>query len=84
MASPTRYIIESPTGKSVRFAGVAIDIKQMAEDTGCNYTYLSHIFSRNSAKLPSTAYGMLLADTLGMTYLEFLEQLLEQKEAKTA
>lgn len=82
--SPTNYIHPSPTDKSVVFAGEYLDITKMAEEEGFNYTYLSHIFSANSLKFPSTKTGMRLADALGMDYPEFIRELLLKKDSRAA
>lgn len=80
--SPTHYIHPSPTDNSVVFAGEYIDIKALSQEEGFNYTYLSHIFSANSPKFPSTKTGMLLADALGMDYPEFIRELLSKKRVE--
>lgn len=82
MSEPTKYLHPSPTDKSVIFANQYIDIKTMAEEEGFNYTYLSHIFSAHSKKIPSHKTGQVLADILGMDYGDFIRELLLKKGQK--
>lgn len=82
MASPTRFLKDAPKEQTVIFAGEFIDISQMADELELNLSYLSHIFSARSRKLPSTKYGMVLAEALGMEYPDFIEQLLQKKNSE--
>lgn len=81
--SPVHFIKASPTEQSVTFAGEFLDLTSLSNETGLNYTYLSHIFSAHSSKLPSTKYGIRLARALGMDYPDFISELLSKKSAKT-
>lgn len=83
MSEPTQYIHPSPTDKTVQFANQFIDIRRLADEEGFNYTYLSHIFSANSPKIPNHKTGQLLADALGMEYGDFVRELFLKKTAKT-
>ena len=82
MSEPTKYIHPSPTDKSVIFANQYIDIKRLAEEEGFNYTYLSHIFSANSPKVPGHKVGQQIADAIGMDYADFIREILLKKAEK--
>lgn len=81
MSAPRHYLKSLPTEQTVTFGGEYIDLKGIAAEVDLNYTYLSHIFSANSAKLPSTNYGRKLAEALGMDYGDFITELLKKKSA---
>lgn len=81
--APIHFLKDTPTEQTVIFAGEYIDLTALARATGLNITYLSHIFSANSPKLPSTKYGMRLAEHLGMKYPDFIAEIISKKHAES-
>jgi hypothetical protein len=84
MSRPSRFIHTSPTERSVIFAGEFLNLTEMAHETGLHITYLSHIFSANSPRVPSHRVGMMIADALGMEYGDFIREILLKKGLETA
>jgi transcriptional regulator with XRE-family HTH domain len=72
---PTRCIERHPTTQTVYFAGVPINMTQVARsyEPPLDVGYLSRIF--NGRSTPSIAMAEKIADALGMQLQAFLDEL---------
>ena len=71
MVPPTHCLIVNPHSNSVDFAGVYINLKQLAILAEGDHSYLSRVFN-GIRPLPRVQYLRHLADILGMELTDFI------------
>lgn len=80
---PTHHLESKPTSQSVKFAGVYINLTDLAVCHELDHSYLSRIFSGDRPD-PSVSYSRKVAAALGMELGAFLEALKQKREARRA
>lgn len=63
-----------PHSHSVDFAGVHVNLKQLAIAAGLHHTYVSRVFN-GTRPLPRIETARLMADALGMPFDDFIDAL---------
>lgn len=69
-----------PHSHSVDFAGVHVNLKQLAISAGLHHTYVSRVFG-GTRPLPRIQTARIMADVLGMPFDDFI-MALERRAAR--